>query len=65
MAFFVASQGGYAKNFKTYPSGVCSFYPWGKLLASLGFHALLPVCLAKLYRSPEKLTLGLRSTLSS
>lgn len=40
VAFFVASQAGYAKNLRTYPSGACSSYLWGKVLASLGFHAL-------------------------
>lgn len=45
MAVFVASQAGNAKNFRTYPSGACSSYLWGKLLASLGFYVLLPTCL--------------------
>lgn len=45
MAVFVASQAGNAKNLRTYPSGAYSSYLWGKLLASLGFHVLLPTCL--------------------
>lgn len=45
VAVFVASQAGNAKNLRTYPSGACSSYLWGKLLASLGFHVLLPTCL--------------------